>query len=167
MRHNWRYKHKNVLLWQTAVEGKSMRELSEIPFHPISSPEERIADQLRTGPLLPRLAWMMCYAETGSAQAVCEKFCISKKTFYKWLKRYQQGNGNTMTLLDRSRRPHHSPHATPESAVRLLVEAKEETGFGQRRLKNYLEQKHNISLSERTIWKLLKTHSNPEDSSRP
>ena len=134
-------------------------EIGGVPFHPISTPEERITEQLHTGPLLPRLAWMMCYAETGSAQSVCEKFGISKKTFYKWLKRYQEGNGNTLSLLDRSRRPHHSPHATPDSAIQLLMEAKEQTGFGQRRLKSYLEERHRISLSERTIWKILKAHA--------
>ncbi len=119
---------------------------------------ERITDQLQSGPLLPRLAWMMCYAETGNVQAVCEKFDISKKTFYKWLKRYQQANGSTVSLLDRSRRPHHSPRATPDTNIRILLEARMATGFGQRRLKALLEEKYKISLSERTIWKLLKTH---------
>jgi transposase len=122
------------------------------------SPAERFTDQMQSGPLLPRLAWMMCYAETGNVQVVCDKFAISKKTFYKWLKRYQQANGNTISLLDRSRRPHHSPRATPDSNVRILLEARMATGYGQRRLKAFLEEKYKISLSERTIWKLLKTH---------
>ena len=112
--------------------------------------------EVQTSPLLPRLAWMVCYAETGSSQAVCEKFGVSKKTFYKWLKRYQNANGSPMSLLDHSRRPHRSPNATPRETVQLLLEARQETGFGQRRLKSYLEQKHQIVLSERTIWKLLK-----------
>jgi transposase len=48
------------------------------------------------------------------------------------------------------------PRATPRENIELLKEAKEQTGFGQRRLRAYLEKKYNITLSERTIWKILK-----------
>jgi transposase len=105
---------------------------------------------------------MMCYEETRSAQAVCRKFGISRKTFYKWLKRYRETNGNSSSLEDRSRRPHTFPRATPESKIVLLKQAKAQTGYGQRRLRVYLEQKYNISLSERTIWKILKRESQAE-----
>jgi transposase len=108
------------------------------------------------GSLHPRLAWMMCYRETQNVQAVCRKFGISRKTFYKWLKRFQTENGDTGALTDRSRRPHHFPRATSEEHVRILIEAREETGYGQRRLRSYLEKRYQIKLSERTIWKLLK-----------
>ena len=136
-----------------------MREEVTSGFPAEGNPQERDSGQTQTNPLFPRLAWMVCFAETGSSQTVCQKFGVSKKTFYKWLKRYQNANGNAQSLVDRSRRPHHSPNATPDSTIRVLMEARQETGFGQRRLKTYLENKHNITLSERTIWKLLKTHS--------
>lgn len=113
-------------------------------------------DPMHNGSLHPRLAWMMAYRETGNAQAVCARFGISRKTFYKWLKRYQQSNGDSTSLCDRSRRPHHFPRATRPEHVELLRRVREETGFGQRRLRAYLEEKYRISLSERTIWKLLK-----------
>jgi transposase len=108
------------------------------------------------GSLHPRLAWMMCYRETQNVQAVCRKFGISRKTFYKWLKRYQMENGDSKSLTDRSRRPHHFPRATSEESIRILKEAREETGYGQRRLRAYLEKRYQITLSERTIWKILK-----------
>jgi transposase len=114
--------------------------------------------KLETRSLHPRLAWMMVYEETHSVSAVCSKFNISRKTFYKWLKRYQQASGNSASLADRSRRPHHFPRATPSRDIALLQKAKDETGFGQRRLRAYLEEKYNITLSERTIWKILKQH---------
>ena len=44
----------------------------------------------------------------------------------------------------------------------ILKQAKAQTGYGQRRLRVYLEQKYNISLSERTIWKILKRESQTE-----
>jgi transposase len=118
-----------------------------------------IPDSGHAKSLHPRLAWMMCYNETKSAQAVCRKFGISRKTFYKWLKRYKTTNGDTNALADQSRRPHSFPRATPEEKVVLLKQAKEETGYGQRRLRVYLAQTYNITLSERTIWKILKRAS--------
>jgi transposase len=116
--------------------------------------------------LHPRLAWMICYDETGSAQEVCRRFGISRKTFYKWLKRYRQSGSDTQSLVDQSRRPHHFPSATPESSVQLLKRLKEQTGFGQRRLKAILQEKHNIKISERTIWKILKRIDEAENSSQ-
>jgi transposase len=59
-------------------------------------------------------------------------------------------------LGDRSRRPHRFPHATSPEKVELLFKIRQETGYGQRRLRTYLEENYNISISERTIWKLLK-----------
>jgi transposase len=121
----------------------------------VASAEESVQQQVSES-LHPRLAWIMCYQETKSAQAVANKFHISRKTFYKWLKRYQESNGDSLSLTDRSRRPHTFPRQTPESSVQLLKQVRQETGFGQRRLRAYLEKKYNILLSERTIWKILK-----------
>jgi len=99
---------------------------------------------------------MLYYNESQSAQKVCRRFGISRKTFYKWLKRYKNSGQNASSLSDQSRRPHRFPRATPEESVQILKQVRDETGFGQRRLKAYLQSKHNISLSERTIWKILK-----------
>ena len=115
-----------------------------------------VDDRGHNGSLHPRLAWMLCYNETHNVQEVCRRFGMSRKTFYKWLKRYKHSDGNSDSLRDQSRRPHRFPRATPESSVLLLKRLKEQTGFGQRRLKTYLQQNYNISLSERTIWKILK-----------
>jgi transposase len=106
---------------------------------------------------------MLYYDETRSAQKVCRRFSISRKTFYKWLKRYKQSGGDAGSLSDQSRRPHRFPRATPESSVILLKQLKEQTGFGQRRLKVHLREKYNINLSERTIWKILKRFEEAEN----
>jgi transposase len=127
------------------------REESEHGVHLHNPPDAAHAASLH-----PRLAWMICYNETENAQEVCRRFSISRKTFYKWLKRYRASSGDSTSLMDQSRRPHHFPKATPESSVLLLKRLKEQTGYGQRRLKACLQEKYNISLSERTIWKILK-----------
>jgi transposase len=120
------------------------------------SPSQHLTDTPHAASLHPRLAWMLCYNETENAQEVCRRFGISRKTFYKWLKRYRTSNGDSKSLGDQSRRPHHFPKATPESSVLLLKRLKEQTGYGQRRMKVHLQEKYNINISERTIWKILK-----------
>jgi transposase len=123
---------------------------------PFEGRREESPESLHNSSLHPRLAWMLCYQETGSAQEVCRRFGISRKTFYKWLKRFKESKGDSVSLGDRSRRPHHFPRATPPEEVELLKQAKAQTGYGQRRLRVYMAQKYNINLSERTIWKILK-----------
>jgi transposase len=122
-------------------------------------------DKGRNGSLHPRLAWMLFYDETRSVQEVCKRFGISRKTFYKWLKRYKQSSGDSGSLMDQSRRPHRFPRATPASSVLLLKQVKDQTGYGQRRLKIYMQEKYNINLSERTIWKILKRMNEAESLS--
>ena len=88
-----------------------------------------LGDQPIGASLHPRLAWMMYYEETKSVQAVAEKFGISRKTFYKWYKRYKDSLGDSKSLTDRSRRPHRCPRATPESSIELLKHVK--AGLGR------------------------------------
>ena len=52
---------------------------------------------------------------TGNVAQTCRYFGISRQTFYQWLRRYQEKG--LEGLRDKSRRPHHSPHATSAEAV--------------------------------------------------
>ncbi|MCO7498275.1 leucine zipper domain-containing protein, partial [Stenotrophomonas maltophilia] len=45
---------------------------------------------------------------------------VSVRTAYKWLKRFSQEGPDG--LLDRSSRPHHCPHATPQAVVDRVFE---------------------------------------------
>ncbi len=103
-----------------------------------------------------RLLWFAEYEKEKSVPVVCRKFSISRKTFYKWLKRYKTAGGSAESLVDQSRRPHTSPRATPKEIINRLRELRKKTGFGQRRLQLYLSIWYEIELSESTIWKLLK-----------
>ena len=47
------------------------------------------------------------------------QYGISRKTGYKWVERYR--NDGAVALFDQSRRPDHSPHATPSDLVAALV----------------------------------------------
>ena len=103
-----------------------------------------------------RLAWFEAYETERSVPAVCKKFSISKKTFYKWWKRYKSSGYNPQSLADESRRPHHTPTATPPHIIERTKELRMKTGFGQKRIQLYLAFWHNYDIAEYTIWNLLK-----------
>ena len=103
-----------------------------------------------------RALWFREYEKLKNVPAVCKKFGISRKTFYKWWKRYKAADYETESLANQSRRPHSNPRATPEHIIRRLRELREQTGFGQKRLQLYLSIWYGIDLAENTIWKLLR-----------
>lgn len=53
--------------------------------------------------------------------AICAHHGISRKTFYKWRRRYQEGGRNYRALRDRSRRPRSHPKAIPKATVELIL----------------------------------------------
>jgi putative transposase len=53
---------------------------------------------------------------------LARRFSISRKTAYKWIDRYEVGG--PAGLVDRSRRPAHCPHETPETIVAALLEVR-------------------------------------------
>lgn len=72
--------------------------------------------------------------------ALCREYGISRTTGYKFLRRYaEQG---PIGFLDQSRRPRRSPWRTPDEVVKLLVEAREQYGWGARKLRKVLSGRH-------------------------
>ena len=68
---------------------------------------------------------------------LCVRYGISRKTGYKWLERYAR-DGLT-GLLDQSRRPHHSPTATPAELCEALfaLRRKHPTWGGKKLVRAY------------------------------
>jgi transposase InsO family protein len=76
-----------------------------------------------TSPMNERMKFIAAFLEGDeSFSELCERFGISRKQGYKWRNRYE--SGGVEALRDRSRAPHHHPHAVPESIVNLIVEAR-------------------------------------------
>lgn len=64
---------------------------------------------------------------------------ISRRIAYKWIDRYELGG--VAALEDRSRRPHHFPHATPTELVQaLLNKRRRHPHWGAKKLLNLLSQ---------------------------
>ncbi|WP_296247732.1 IS481 family transposase [uncultured Stenotrophomonas sp.] len=72
---------------------------------------------------------------------------VSVRTAYKWLKRFSQEGPDG--LLDRSSRPHHCPHATPQAVVDRV--------FEQRRARQtYRQIAEQLPVAPSTIARLLR-----------
>jgi putative transposase len=99
------------------------------------------------------------WADELSMTDLCAAYGISRKTGYKWLKRYdEQGRGG---LGDRSRAPTTSPLATPDELVDLVLGArKTHPRWGARKLKASLERQypHLEIPAASTIGVILKRH---------
>lgn len=69
---------------------------------------------------------------------LCRRFDISRPTGYKWLRRYQKGN--LETLQDKSRRPHKSHNKTTKQIETLILNLRaKHPSWGGRKLKRRLE----------------------------
>jgi transposase InsO family protein len=76
---------------------------------------------------------------TGSPIAfkeLCGRYGVSRKTGYKWLARYEAGGAEA--LLDRSRKPHHSPRRVPTELAATVIALNLETTWGGRKLQRRL-----------------------------
>ena len=70
-----------------------------------------------------RLQFIAEYLEELTTMSeLCERYAISRETGYKWVARYKAAGPSG--LLDRSRRPQHSPRATPQHLVDALLAAR-------------------------------------------
>ena len=59
------------------------------------------------------------YLKHGATKAA-NRYKVSRKTVYKWLKRY---DGTIDSLKDRSRRPHNSPKAHTKEEITMIIRA--------------------------------------------
>jgi transposase InsO family protein len=70
---------------------------------------------------------------------LCRRFGVSRKTGYKWKKRYE-ADGPT-ALVDLSRRPHNAPGAIPQSTRERILEMRQEhPTWGARKIRARLQR---------------------------
>src|SRR6516225_5239871 len=75
----------------------------------------------------------------ASLSALCRQFGISRTTGYTWLERYQ--SGGAAEVVDRSRRPLHSPRRTaPEIEQAILQLRRQRPDWGAPKLAHLLRR---------------------------
>lgn len=91
---------------------------------------------------------------TGNVSLTCRYYGISRQSYYKWLRRYEdQGIDG---LRDRSRRPHSSPNATKTEVVGKIMYLRQHYHFGPHKISMYLKRYHDITISPSGIWSILR-----------
>jgi len=100
----------------------------------------------------------LAQGERAQMSALCRRFGVSRKTGYKWVKRY--ASAGVSGLLDRSRRPRDSPGRTSETMEgRVLAVRIEHPAWGGRKIRRVLlNAGHQDVPSASTITAILHRH---------
>lgn len=93
----------------------------------------------------------------GRMSSLCRQFGISRKTGYKWLKRYRQA-GNLKALEEQSRCPRHSPKRTGEPLQERILALRAPDGWGARKIAHLLWQE-GWQVSMATVHRVLLRHN--------
>jgi transposase InsO family protein len=88
---------------------------------------------------------------------LCREFGISRPTGYLWRKRYLETR-SLCDLVEHSRRPQRSPRRTATDKEQRVVEARQETGWGAKKLRVVLRDEEQLVLPVRTIHRILARH---------
>ncbi|SNY04260.1 Transposase [Paractinoplanes atraurantiacus] len=90
---------------------------------------------------------------TGNVARTCRYYGISRPTFYKWQRRYQ--DEGLAGLRDRSSAPHHCPNATHADIVHKIVYLRQNYHFGPVKIQMYLKRYHDITITSSAIYNIL------------
>jgi transposase InsO family protein len=89
---------------------------------------------------------------------ICKRYGVSRKTYYKWNNRYKRKG--IEGLSDNARSPHKINYRKITSELEeIILDLRLTKRFGCNRIKFRLRKVVGISLSTRTIYKILKRHS--------
>jgi len=96
---------------------------------PYLTPEQKIRQ---------RHSWFLEADRLGNVRLACLRMGISRKTFYKWKRRFLEAQEDRCALLDRSRRPHHPRRQVKKGLIRRILALRERTRLGPLRLRQLL-----------------------------
>jgi transposase InsO family protein len=113
-----------------------------------------MTEQMQRRVVAHRLAVLQHAAEvTGNVSQTCRYYGISRATFYKWLRRYEEQG--EQGLRDRSSRPFNSPRATSAEVVGKIMYLRQSYHFGPHKIAMYLKRYHEITISPSGVWRVL------------
>ena len=78
---------------------------------------------------------------TGNVAQTCRYYGITRQTFYRWLRRYEEKG--LEGLRNKSHRPHHSPNATSAEVVGKIIYLRQNYHFGPSKI------------SKSGVWRIL------------
>jgi len=104
-----------------------------------------------------RVRFVVCASRREkSFQQLCQEFDVSRPTGYQWLRRYQAGG--IAAMVEKSRRPQHSPMRTPVEIEQQVVTLRQQRpDWGARKLQVLLKRE-GILLPVITLHRILLRH---------
>lgn len=125
----------------------------------------------RTDPMTERARFVLAHQDGLYSMAeLCQRFGVSRKTGYKWLRRFKDEGLDG--LADQSRAPKRCPHKTPSETEALIVACRQKhPRWGPKKLIAYLARRHpSVTLpATSTVGAILKRHDliQPKRRRRP
>ena len=111
---------------------------------------------------------ILAQQERANIKELCQRFKISRKTGYKWLKRFKEEQ--EAGLVDQSKRPKHSPLQTSLGLEQLIAQARNaHPAWGARKIKALLvAQGHNLLPAPSTFTRIfVRQNCAKLDTSKP
>jgi len=106
-----------------------------------------------------RLKWMDYYRNhSDNASLTCRYFGISRKTFYKWLKRYDKFRLATLESQDRAPKRRRQKEITRLQIVRIIQLRKQYIRYGKEKLAYLYGQRYQEKISAWKIQKVIEKH---------
>jgi transposase len=107
------------------------------------------------------MAWRLRVLQEAGASArsvarTCRRFGLSRRTFYKWRRRYK--DHGAAGLCDRPRTPPRPPNATPRDVVRKFLNLRQNYHFGPGKIAYYLKRFHRIAIASSSVQRILRRH---------
>src|SRR5215207_6230223 len=95
-----------------------------------------------------------CQEVSGNVARACRYHGVSRPTYYKWLRRYEEHG--IEGLRDGSSRPHSSPNTTRTEVIGKIIYLRQTYHFGPHKIAMYLKRYHDIQISPSGIWRILR-----------
>lgn len=114
---------------------------------------------METSVVNQRLEFVVLASRGGASMAeLCRRFDISRKTGYKWLGRYDAGNGQA-SVSDASRRPRTSPLRSPAAIEEQVVRARQaHPAWGGRKIAYVLGRDAGVHVAASTVTSILRRY---------
>jgi transposase InsO family protein len=89
-----------------------------------------------------------------SVKRACEVLGMPRSSYYEWKKRYERLG--LEGLKRKKPKAHHHPNQIPEEVIEKVIELRKNYHLGPIRISWYLERYHEISVSESSVYRILR-----------
>lgn len=119
-----------------------------------------------------RLEWIIYHKQGHTVKATCRHFGIARKTFYKWLKRFDEDNLLSLKKLEnKSKAPFHvrQREITPPEEERVITLRKKRIRYGKIKLAKIYKDTYGEKISSWKIQKVIekyKLYYNPRKTAK-